>query len=159
MDCVDILHQTFPYQPIYYQVSNFVFVWNILILIGMYGTGGIGNDQLSHLTITGLILFVFRYVMSMVTPCRVDNTPMSSPHVWHMISLRLAISSLVTMYIWQTPTSWSIKGASLLFSIVVAFMDVLSRTHYSSDVVFTLVIVFLCGRAVKRLTSDISHIG
>ena len=159
MDCVDILHQTFPHRPIYYQVSNLVFVWNILILIGMYGTGGIGNDQLSHLTITGLILFIFRYVMSMVTPCRVDNTPMSSPHVWHMISLRLAISSLVTMYIWQTPTSWSIKGASLLFSIVVAFMDVLSRTHYSSDVVFTLVIVFLCGRAVKRLTSDISHIG
>ncbi len=152
-NCNDILHNIIGYTHVKPHVLSGLLVLNILLLLFSYWKTFLTNVAMSHLVITGIVLFVFRYLMSLVTYCKMDTTPQhKSPHDWHMIVRRVMVSLLITLILVSSVTVPTVvKSLSIILTIVIIILEISTRNHYTSDVIITLVLTFLCTQAFRNI--------
>jgi len=93
-------------------------------------------------------VYVFRQLLAYLTNCDApvctESRPtLSSDQKWYIISGHLTINMFVTYLIINSTASMYIKYTSILITALIFIVGILSREHYSKDMVLTLVFVYM----------------
>jgi hypothetical protein len=94
-------------------------------------------------------LYLLRWGLLVTTKCDMDIAqskprPLLSPnHDWFVLSGHLLTNAIITYSIWRGKSSSFVKNLSLLSTSLVMISMVMSREHYTIDMILTLVLLFL----------------
>jgi hypothetical protein len=124
-----------------------------LCLIG-YAQGWITTNTLQRIFLIIIFLSCIRGAMALCTTCSVSNSKTQKPltsykydDVWFMISGHTLWTVCATYLIMTSQAPSSLKGISVLLSIVVGFIQASTHEHHTVDIVLTLVLVILAIKA------------
>lgn len=157
-DCKDII-QT--YGPSYTHDThsiNLVLAFNIGLMLFYYlQHRSKTHDSIKPLVITALMLLLFDCVLHMTTTCHVntnyddDVTTTATIQPWRIISKRVVLSGLVTLFVLQdSDIPLGFRWVSVGCTLFVAASEILSRRHYTVDILLTVVLSYLGFRVAGK---------
>ena len=134
-NCRDVIHDNM-------HLSMKVDIWGLLVyqfilLLVVCNYFKVDTSILKQLLMTGIVIFIVGFVASRLSKCNIDTRS------WYMIMERFMIALLVSVFLCKTDIPLYLKVISIMITCFIGFYDIISRRHYTSDLILTLTMTYL----------------
>jgi len=155
--CQDVVHNLIGSQVTKYNYMGDVFlILELILFLVFIGLDKVDIQQVKHFGVIALVLFAIRYIAMRVTNCRADVNTTQRPFSdrsdrWFILSGHTIVASFVAYVVFQS------QGINLPAKIVTALLtgatiisQIITREHFTVDIILTLLIVFLVTKAYPQ---------
>lgn len=150
--CNDILHgkigKTF-YK--FNLAGDYLITVEMVVVLLILFSGNMDINITMQCVLIILFLFCVRGIIAAATTCSIDSNISSKPlftdngdNVWYFISGHTASASIMAIIILHSSVPYSLKIASIILASLVCFFQAATQEHHTVDIVFTLILVYLC---------------
>lgn len=155
--CQDLVHNLAGSQATKFNYMGEVFlVLELLIFLVLIGFSKVNIQQVKHFGTIALALYAIRYIAMQVTNCRADVNMAQRPfsdrsNRWYILSGHTLVASLVAYVVIQSrQVNMPVKVVTCLLTAAIIISQVVTREHFTVDIILTLFIVFLVTKAYPQ---------
>jgi len=141
--CEDLVHIYVEHCDIPSSVLNMLLSIHVFIFILLYCCCKCPNPVLiKQLLMIGTALYVMCYVLSNVTQCQIKPNGYEKIE-WNMVVYRVMCSLLITFFLFKLNIPSILKLSSVFITLSLAWAEIVSHRHYTSDIIITTVLTYL----------------
>jgi hypothetical protein len=147
--CQDVFHNVFGTDVTKLNYVGDIFVGiEALLLASLLWYKRIDAELAKKVGLIALCLFLIRYFIQRLTNCRanvnVQRPLLSSSDRWYILSGHTIAASLMAYLIIQAPNVPGLaKGLAGLLAVGTVTASIITREHYTVDIILTFIIVYL----------------
>ena len=151
--CRDVVHEWGGKQIAQYNHLGDVFLFfNLAVLLVVLGLNQCDYLLVTQVLIIGTVIYFLRNFVASLTVCQanvnVEKRPwMSGDCYWYIISGHTVIVLLFTYIIVHSQTNLFLKMCGIMFCFLTMLFQIISREHYTVDIVLTAIIIHLALKA------------
>lgn len=153
--CYDIAHQFYDTELKNYNYFGDVLLFCNIFIVVFGSLGGlISFNLLRQILLIIIFLSCVRAAMTLVTTCEAETnrdqkpfTSRNTNNLWYIISGHTLLALCLTCLVWKSSYHPIIKGISLILSGLVCLSQIITREHYTVDIILTICLVFLSCQA------------
>lgn len=145
----------------YNYLGDVVVLVNLVILLISIGLKRVDQKILWHVTVIAAFLFVFRFLLAMVTTCEIDNNReyhslFGKDHTWYMVSGHTVVSILVVYVLTLSDVPRIVPLLSSVLAVAAMLLQIMLREHKTCDILIATAITCLALRAFPPKNSRAS---
>jgi hypothetical protein len=154
--CRDIVHEWGGQKITEYNHLGDVFLFfNLATLLVVLGLNQCDYVLVTQVLIIGTVIYFLRNFVSCLTICQanvnISRRPwMSGDCYWYILSGHTIIVLLFTYIIIHAQTNTMLKMCGITFCFLTMLFQIISREHYTVDIVLTAIIVHLALKAYVK---------
>lgn len=136
----------------YNYLGDVVILVNLVLLLITIGLQRVDKRILWHVVVIAAFLFVFRFLLVMVTTCEIDNnrdhySVFGKDHTWYMLSGHTITSILIVYVLASANVPKIIPIISGILALATMLLQIMLREHKTSDILLAAAITGLTLRA------------